>query len=105
MVVRMNHVDEAGEELAQGAVAIGNFDGVHRGHQALLHKARSWSDKRGRRCGVLTFSPHPAKVLAKGLAPQSLFTDEEKVEHLGRFGADMQVALVNDGPVTFLLEV
>lgn len=91
MVVRVNHVEDVADKLAQGAVAIGNFDGVHRGHQALLQKARSWSDKRDRPCGVLTFSPHPAKVLAKGLAPQSLFTDDEKVAHLGRFGADVVV--------------
>jgi riboflavin kinase/FMN adenylyltransferase len=40
-------------------VAIGNFDGVHRGHQAVLHAARAEAEHRGAKCLMLTFEPHP----------------------------------------------
>lgn len=46
------------------AVVIGNFDGVHRGHQAVLNEARALGSARGLPVTVLTFDPHPAEVLA-----------------------------------------
>jgi riboflavin kinase/FMN adenylyltransferase len=49
--------------LAGGVVAIGNFDGVHRGHGALLDAARSEAQRRGAPAVVLTFEPHPRTVL------------------------------------------
>jgi riboflavin kinase / FMN adenylyltransferase len=45
--------------LQGGALAIGNFDGVHLGHQALLKRARRWADQHHRAALLLTFSPHP----------------------------------------------
>ena len=53
-------------------VAIGNFDGVHRGHQALLLDAARDAERRGRRAVVLTFSPHP--MVALGRTPPPLLT-------------------------------
>ncbi|MGC1108849.1 MAG: bifunctional riboflavin kinase/FAD synthetase, partial [Methylovirgula sp.] len=41
-------------------VAIGNFDGVHRGHAAVLQRARAVATRLGRICAVLTFEPHPS---------------------------------------------
>lgn len=57
----------AGEEavpewLRSGVVAIGNFDGIHRGHQAVLERALEEAAKRGVPALVLTFEPHPRKV-------------------------------------------
>ena len=49
-------------ELRGGVVAIGNFDGVHRGHQAVLERAREEADRRGVPALVLTFEPHPRTV-------------------------------------------
>jgi len=46
-------------EWRGGAVALGNFDGVHRGHQALLAQARAIARPRGVRTVALTFEPHP----------------------------------------------
>ena len=45
--------------LRNGIVAVGNFDGVHRGHQALLAMAAAEARRAGRPWGVLTFEPHP----------------------------------------------
>ena len=49
-------------ELTGGAIAIGNFDGVHRGHQALLAHARTAATRLGGPAGVLVFDPHPRAV-------------------------------------------
>lgn len=48
-------------------VVIGNFDGVHRGHQWVLERAHEESEKRGLRLSVLTFDPHPAVVLGRSV--------------------------------------
>lgn len=71
----------------QSAVIIGNLDGVHRGHQAVLQQARGIADGRGLRTVVLTFDPHPAQVL-KGVTPPRLTTLERRIELLRYYGAD-----------------
>lgn len=51
--------DPVPEDCRNAVVAIGNFDGMHRGHQALLKVARNAARERGSRFGILTFEPHP----------------------------------------------
>jgi riboflavin kinase/FMN adenylyltransferase len=68
-------------------VVIGNFDGVHRGHQAVLAQARAIADAGGHRCLVLTFDPHPREVLG-GAARPRLTTIERRIELLRANGAD-----------------
>ena len=60
-------------------VAIGNFDGVHRGHQAVLADAARDAERRGLGAAVLTFSPHPAEALGRS-APATLTRTERKIE-------------------------
>lgn len=55
--------EESRGSLAGGVVAIGNFDGVHVGHQVILQKAKQEALARGIKCGVFTFEPHPLHVL------------------------------------------
>lgn len=69
------------------AVVIGNFDGVHRGHQAVLRQARAIADERGLSCVVLTFDPHPREVLGGGARPP-LTTLGRRIELLREHGAD-----------------
>ena len=69
------------------AVVIGNFDGVHRGHQAVLKQARALADAEKVRCVVLTFDPHPSEVLGRG-APPRLTSIPRRIELLKRYGAD-----------------
>jgi riboflavin kinase/FMN adenylyltransferase len=71
----------------QSAVVIGNLDGVHRGHQAVLRQARTIAESRGLSTVVLTFDPHPSEVL-RGAAPPRLATIERRIELLRRHGAD-----------------
>src|SRR5262249_56426717 len=60
--------------LRAPVVAIGNFDGVHVGHQRLLDLARARATALDGQAVVLTFEPHPAKVLAPRLAPPLICT-------------------------------
>lgn len=75
---------------ASSAVALGNFDGVHRGHQALVAEVVAASAGSS---VVLTFDPHPARVLNPGTAPTSLMTLEQKAEVLGGLAVDRLVVL------------
>jgi riboflavin kinase/FMN adenylyltransferase len=71
----------------KSVVVIGNFDGVHRGHQAVLGQAHAIARARSASCVVLTFDPHPMTVIGRG-APPRLVTTERRVELLVRHGAD-----------------
>ena len=69
-------------------LTIGNFDGVHRGHQAILRCARSEAGKRGLPVVVLTFDPFPICVLRPQAAPRTLMSIDARVTVLKRVGAD-----------------
>ncbi len=73
-------------------VVIGNFDGVHRGHAAVIERALGLARAQRLRPLVLTFDPHPAAVLGYGMRPV-LTTLERKVELLLRFGAELGVVV------------
>lgn len=70
--------------LTPAVVTIGNFDGVHRGHQHLLDVART----AGSPVVAVTFDPHPAELFAPSHAPTRLTTIERRIELLKRSGAD-----------------
>jgi riboflavin kinase/FMN adenylyltransferase len=74
--------------LRAPAVAIGNFDGVHLGHQRLMQTALAEARALGGEAVVLTFDPHPAKVLAPQLAPPLLTTRARKLELVAAQGID-----------------
>src|SRR5918994_5183941 len=69
-------------------VALGNFDGVHLGHQVVLRRAVEEGRRRGGRVIAATFHPHPRAVLSPGSEPQLLTTLELRREALHRYGAD-----------------
>jgi len=68
--------------------ALGNFDGVHLGHQAVLRRAVEEGRRRGGRVVAATFRPHPRVVLTPGAQPKLLTTLELRREALLRYGAD-----------------
>jgi len=72
-------------------VVIGNFDGVHVGHQALLQIAVSETRNIDGKAVVLTFDPHPTRILSPDRAAPRLLTLERKQELLHQYGADRVV--------------
>ncbi len=73
------------------AVAVGNFDGVHLGHQRLLAAARERARARKAPAAVLTFEPHPVRVLRPQLAPPLITPLPRKLELLAEQGIDATV--------------
>jgi riboflavin kinase/FMN adenylyltransferase len=73
------------------ALAIGNFDGVHLGHQALLAEARARAARRGALSAVLTFTPHPARLFAPAKAPPLIMSLERRLELCAEAGIEVAV--------------
>jgi len=74
-------------------MTVGNFDGVHLGHQALVRAAVADARARGGTAVVLTFDPHPSRVLSPHRAPSALMTLEQKAEVLDALGVDVLAVL------------
>ena len=70
------------------ALTIGNFDGVHRGHQAMLARLKDRARALGLRACVLTFEPHPLELFAPQTAPTRLTSLREKLELLAAHGVE-----------------
>lgn len=71
--------------------AIGNFDGVHLGHQRVISKARQAADMAGLPLAIITFSPHPRAYFRPDDAPFLLMDKQAKTEALQAAGADMVI--------------
>jgi riboflavin kinase/FMN adenylyltransferase len=73
------------------AVAIGNFDGVHRGHRALLDEARARAARQGGTSAVLTFTPHPARLFAPAKAPPLIMSLGRRLELCAEAGIETAI--------------
>jgi riboflavin kinase/FMN adenylyltransferase len=70
----------------QPVLALGNFDGLHRGHVKIVERIRRGASERGGTSVVLTFDPHPPRILRPDKAPALLMTKAQKIEALERAG-------------------
>ena len=84
------------QTLQGGAVTIGNFDGVHQGHAKLLEQLTLRAREVGGPATVLTFDPHPVRILRPELAPPPLTWTSRKAELLSDLGVDVTVVYPTD---------
>jgi riboflavin kinase/FMN adenylyltransferase len=93
--------DHVPQQLRGAAVAIGNFDGVHRGHQALLERVRERAAASTRHgashlAGVMVFEPHPREFFQPDRPHFRLTTLKQKLRHFERLGMDMAIVIPFD---------
>lgn len=70
----------------QPVLALGNFDGMHRGHLKIIERVRRGAEERGSTAVAMTFDPHPSKIVRPDKAPPLLMTRQQKLEALARGG-------------------
>ncbi len=105
------HYQDVPDEFKGGVVAIGNFDGVHRGHQALMAEARQLAAERNAIFGVLAFEPHPQEFFRPGAESFRLTPFRTKSRLIAEQCADAMFALNFDGTMAtksaqdFILDV
>src|ERR1700686_1877821 len=71
-------MDQVPPDFGPSALTIGNFDGVHAGHRRILRRVREIAESRGWKASVLTFDPHPTKVVAPARAPKLMTLPEQR---------------------------
>jgi riboflavin kinase/FMN adenylyltransferase len=84
---------ETPDDFGPCAITIGNFDGVHRGHRQILRRVNSLAREEGWKSALLTFDPHPAKLVTPASAPRLLTTLEERARIILERGIDQILIL------------
>ncbi|MCE9548672.1 MAG: bifunctional riboflavin kinase/FAD synthetase [Planctomycetia bacterium] len=92
----MHDLRSSPADFAGGAVAIGNFDGVHLGHARIVEQLVTQARQLGGSAVVFTFDPPPAVLLRPDRAPPPLTTLTRKIELLGELGVDVVIAYPTD---------
>ena len=85
------HYDALPADARGAAVAIGNFDGVHPGHQTVIHEAGLIAGDMCRPWAVLTFEPHPRAFFTPGFEPFRLTPFRSKAQRIAELGADLLI--------------
>ncbi|MFB9777148.1 bifunctional riboflavin kinase/FAD synthetase [Brevibacterium otitidis] len=81
-------IDQIPPDFGHTAVTLGNFDGVHRGHQAVLGQLASLARERGLRSLAITFDPHPRSVHTPDAAPEQITGLTERLARMSETGID-----------------
>lgn len=90
------------DHLRGGVIALGNFDGYHRGHQAVAARARALAGASGRPLIIATLDPHPASFFQPDLAPFRLTTLDQRERLFRRAGADAMLVFQFDATLAAL---
>ena len=96
------HFNDLPADARGAAVAIGNFDGVHRGHQAVIGEAGRIARSAGLPWAVLTFEPHPRNIFKPDTEPFRLTPFPTKARHIEAMGVDCLIVLQFDRPFSRL---
>jgi riboflavin kinase/FMN adenylyltransferase len=87
-MIRLDNTQPIPEHLRGAILALGNFDGFHCGHQAVVGEALAWARAEQRPCIVATFDPHPVRVFHPEAAPFRLTTLGQRQDLFAEAGAD-----------------
>ena len=93
----LDHRDPVPAPLRGAIIALGNFDGFHRGHQAVAGEALAWARSEGRPAIVATFDPHPVRFFKPDVPPFRLTTLEQRQELYLAAGASAMLVFHFDG--------
>ena len=96
-MTRIGHRDPFPESLRGAIIALGNFDGFHLGHQAVVREAVEWARAEGRPVIVATFDPHPVRHFAPHVPPFRLTTLDQREDLFAAAGADAMLVFAFDG--------
>ena len=94
--IRVFHGFDALPRFVRPAVTVGSYDGVHRGHRALIERLVAEARAAGGESIVLTFDPHPRITLGRGEGLRLLTTLDEKIALLGELGVDNVIVIPFD---------
>lgn len=83
-----NSLAEVPRDLGPSVVTLGNFDGLHRGHQEVLAQVRAEAKSRGAAAVALTFDPHPAFIHRPDTAPEQIMGLADKLAAMAALGLD-----------------
>lgn len=86
-------IEEIEGPFQNAVVAIGNFDGVHLGHKAILQKVRQKADDMKGTAIAITFDPHPVKILGSNGSPPLITVFEQKVELIEQLGIEVLICI------------
>jgi riboflavin kinase/FMN adenylyltransferase len=82
----IHYPDDTAIRWHSPVLALGNFDGLHRGHMKIIDRVRRRAGERAGTPAAMTFDPHPSRVLRPDKAPALLMTKEQRLEALSRSG-------------------
>jgi len=96
-IPRLDHRHPVPPSLRGAVIALGNFDGFHRGHQAVAGAALDWARAEGRPAIIATFDPHPVRHFKPDAEPFRLTTLDQRQELFAAAGADAMLVFHFDG--------
>lgn len=89
----IENIEAINKPFHKAVITIGNFDGVHLGHQALFHQVIEKAEAMGGTSVAMTFEPHPVRVLAQNGQPPLITLYEQKAELIARTGIDVLICV------------
>ena len=96
----LDHRDKVPSALRGAIIALGNFDGFHKGHQAVAGEAIEWAHAEGRPSIIATFDPHPVRFFRPDVPPFRLTTLEQRQELYLAAGATAMLVFHFDGELS-----
>jgi riboflavin kinase/FMN adenylyltransferase len=86
-------LEDAAGRFGPCALTIGNFDGVHAGHRQILQRVKAVAEENGWTASVLTFDPHPTRIVAPERSPRLMTTPERRCELMATEGIEQALIL------------